>query len=160
MNDTAALRLWNYRDAVMFALPVKWTFEDDPGVQGLFYEDRADSGTLRVSVFQWTGDDEAHRNQILKNALGSGRIETLAQGVYMRHEIAQGEEGGEALSLYRWLVALALPSNTVRLIVYTYTLVLGQESDPLIASELSAVEWAARNAKYRYEVDLPLVDSP
>jgi hypothetical protein len=150
----------NYRDAVSFAVPATWVEEDEPGVQGTFYEDAEDSGTLRVSVMQWTGEDEADRNRIVKSILLPGEVETLAQGVYLKREVKPGSEDGEALKLHRWLVVLALPDNVCRLIAFTHTVTAAQEDDPSIVSELATVDAAVRGATYSYRTALPLVDSP
>jgi hypothetical protein len=158
--STVALKTIQYREAVSFAIPVTWKEEDEPGVQGTFYEDRPDTGTLRVSVMQWVGSDEADRNRIAKSILSPGTVETLKQGVYLKKEVKDGSERGEALKLYRWLVVLALPENTCRLVVFTHTVTAAQEKEPAIVDELAVVEFAVRNAVFSYETTLPLLDTP
>ncbi len=155
-----ALKTVRYRDAVSFPIPVTWKEEDEPGVQGTFYEDDPESGTLRVSVMQWVGSNEEDRNRIVKSILLPGSIETLKQGVYLKKEVEDGSEGGEPLKLHRWLVVLALPENTCRLVAFTHTVTSAQESDSAIVAELTAVDFAVKNAAYSYEPKLPLVDKP
>lgn len=150
----------SYRGAVSLPLPVTWKEEDEPGVQGTFYEDDADTGTLRVSVMQWLGSNEEDRNRIVKSILLPGNVETLKQGVYLKKEVNEGSEGGESLKLHRWLVVLALPENTCRLVAFTHTITAAQEDDQAIVAELATVDFAVRNAVYSYEPRLPLVDKP
>ena len=159
MSNDSALKMVSYRDAVTFAIPIGWTFEDEPGIQGTYYEDAPNSGTLRVSVMQWRGENEEDRNQILKSML-SGSVEQLKQGIYLTQEIAAGHEDGEDLALHRWVVALALPDNVCRVAVFTHTVVKGTEKEPQIAQELAAVDFAVRNAVFSYKTDLPLLDTP
>ena len=149
-----------YRDAVTFSIPSSWRFEDQRGVQGVFYEDLPDSGTLRVSVFQWEGKDEADRNRMLANALLPGDVDTLARGVYLRKEVKDAVESGEALRLHRWIVALALPENVCRIVVFTHTVTAAQEHEEGIVAELALVEHAVRNAQFSYSPRLPLIDEP
>lgn len=87
-----------------------------------------------------------------------GNVETLTKGVYLKEEVKEGLEEGEKLSLYRWSIALALPDNLFRLIVFTHTIVKGQEEDHKIAKELELIDRLVRNAKFSYQVDLDLVD--
>lgn len=159
-NPMTSHKIIDYRSAVSFAVPAEWVEEDEPGVQGTFYEDAEDSGTLRVSVMQWSGEDEADRNHIVKSILLPGEVETLAQGVYLKREVKPGFEDGEALKLHRWLVVLALPDNICRLIAFTHTVTAAHEGDPAIVSELATVDAAVRGATYSYRTTLPLVDSP
>ena len=159
-RPTMALKMVRYRDAVSFPLPVAWKVEDEPGVQGIFYNDAPGAGTLRVSALQWQGSNEEERNDIAKNILLPGEIETLAQGVYLKTEVKDGLEGGVALILHRWLVVLALPENTCRLVVYTHTVTADQEKEPSIVAELETVDFAVRNAAYSSEPHLPLLDKP
>ena len=158
--DPVALKIVRYRDAVSFPIPVAWKEEDEPGVQGTFYEDGPDTGTLRVSVMQWLGSSEEDRNRIVKSILLPGNVETLKQGVYLKKEVKDGSEGGESLKLHRWLVVLALPENTCRLVAFTHTITAAQENDQPIAAELTTVDFAVRNAVYSYEPKLPLMDKP
>lgn len=150
----------SYRDAVSFPIPVTWKMEDEPGVQGTFYEEAPDTGTLRVSVMQWPGTDEEDRNRILKTILLPGSVEALKQGIYLKKEVEDSAEEGEALKLHRWLVVLALPQNVCRLVTFTHTVTAAQEHDRAIAAELAAVDFAVRNAVYSYEPNLPLIDTP
>lgn len=158
--NTVALKMIQYRDAVSFPVPVTWKAEDEIGIQGTFYEDAPGTGTLRVSVMQWVGADEADRNRIAKSILLPGSVETLAKGIYLKKEIADASEDGESLKLYRWLVVLALPQHTCRLVVFTHTVTAAQEQDPAIVQELATVEFAVRNAVYSHETVLPVLDNP
>lgn len=155
-----ALKMVRYREAVSFPIPMSWKEEDEPGVQGTFYEDGPDTGTLRVSVMQWLGSSEDDRNRMIKSLLLPGTVETLKQGVYLTKEVKEVPEGGEPLKLHRWLVVLALPENTCRLVAFTHTITAAQENDRAIVAELATVDFAVRNAVFSYEPKLPLVDTP
>lgn len=155
-----ALKIVHYRDAVSFPIPATWNEDDEPGVQGTYYEDGPGTGTLRVSVMQWSGANEEDRNRRVKALLFPGSVETLKQGVYLKREIHDAEEKGEPLKLHRWLVVLALPENTCRLVVFTHTVTSAQEGDAAIQTELGIVDSAVRSAVYSYKPQLPLVDQP
>ncbi|RXE98083.1 hypothetical protein D9603_17480 [Pseudoalteromonas sp. PS5] len=150
----------NYRDAVSFQIPANWKVEDELGVQGTFYEDLPNTGTLRISVFEFASNSEDERNTKIKDTLLPGTVETLAKGVYLKKATLLGEEEGEKLSLYRWLVALALPENLFRVVIFTHTIVEGQESDPKIKRELDLIDASVRNAHYSYSTKLEFVDKP
>jgi hypothetical protein len=154
------LKMVGYRDAISFPLPISWVEEDERGVQGTFYEPGDSSGTLRVSVMQWTGTDEQDRNSILKSALLPGSIETLKKGIYLKKELKAGEEDGEALVLHRWIVALALPGHVCRIFIFTHTITEANEEDSDTIKELQIVDYAVRNAVYSYEPEIPLTDGP
>jgi len=157
-DEILDMKVINYRDAVEFKIPSNWNVEDEIGIQGTFYENLPDTGTLRVSVYEWQSESEQDRNTKLQSALLPGNIETLAQGIYLKEEIKEVQEGSEKLSLYRWSVALALPDNLFRLIVFTHSIVKGQEEDPKIAIELELIDNSVRTAKFSYKTDLKLVD--
>src|SRR5690349_1405913 len=78
-NDAVTLKMVRYRDAISFPIPVTWKEEDEPGIQGTFYEDAPDTGTLRVSVMQWLGSSEEDRNRIVESILLPGDVEALKQ---------------------------------------------------------------------------------
>jgi hypothetical protein len=159
-NSAIGLKTVRYREAVSFMIPRSWIEEDEPGLQGTFFEPGDDTGTLRVSVMQWTGTDEEDRNRILKAALLPGDIEVLKQGVYLKKEVKPGEEEGDALSLYRWIVALALPENVCRVVVFTHTVTKSSEEAPETIQELEVVDFAVRNAVFSYEPRIENVDDP
>ena len=159
-TDAVALKMVRYREAVSFPIPMAWKEEDEPGVQGTFYEDGLNTGTLRVSVMQWLGSSEEDRNRIVKSILLPGNVEALKQGVYLKKEVNDVSGGGESLKLHRWLVVLALPENTCRLVAFTHTVTAAQENDEAIVAELAIVDFAVRNAVFSYEPKLPIVDKP
>jgi hypothetical protein len=157
---TESLKKIKYRDAVEFQIPSNWTYEDEPGIQGTFYLDKADTGTLRVSVFEFESETEEERNNRLGNLFQSSNPETLAQGVYLKTEILEGKESGEKLLFYKWIVALALPDNLIRLVIYTHTIVEGQENESFIKNELEMVNESVRTAWYSFSTNLKAVDNP
>ena len=151
--------LINYREGVSFEIPNSWECQDESSVQLTLFEDRPDSGTLRLSLTDFSGNDMAHRDELIATALEGHVVEHFGDGLLLGKRVTEGQEGGELLKLHRWVVTIPVTSERFRTAIFTHTIVAGQETDPLITRELALVDKSIRNAQYSRAADLPLLDS-
>jgi hypothetical protein len=136
-----------YRGGIAsFDLPASWVEEYEAAGGGTFYEDRPDSGTLRLNVLGF--DSESTPAQEMAVSALKGAVERSAEGFPLHYEIRSAEEAGEQLEIHRWQVAIPVLPHTMRLAVFSYTILAGQQRDPRIAEELRVVDTAVRNASF------------
>ncbi len=135
---------------VVFRLPVDWFEEYEPSGGGTFYENRPDSGTLRLHVFEFEGSSETTAEEMIAHTrppiVPSGTSEVIQDGLVLQHYIKHAEENGEALHLYRWEVHIPVQPRTRRVACFTHTIVAGQEKRKRIAHELEMIDRSVREA--------------
>jgi len=136
---------------VRFSLPSHWREEYEPEGGGTFYEDRPDSGTLRLNVITAESKSGESPEQAAEHAFPAGSFETLPSGLHMRHRIVDAEERGTAIRLHRWEIAVPVPPARVRIVCFTHTILAKQESDPATVAELALVEQSIRSAEFSRE---------
>ncbi|MGZ4971381.1 MAG: hypothetical protein ACXWDN_01370 [Limisphaerales bacterium] len=135
---------------VQFRLPSRWREEYEPEGGGTFYEDRPDSGTLRLNVITVSKGSEPSE-RVIEHSFPAGSCKLLSNGLRMRYHIVAAEERGTPLRLYRWEIAVPVPPASVRIVCFTHTILASQESDPAILAELALVEQSIRNAEFSRE---------
>ena len=100
------MKLINYRGGVVrFSLPIGWVEEYEPLGGGTFYEDRLDSGTLRLNVLEFESPDKSAED-MAQQALQAFETILLPSGFQMRKRVAPAIENNEALNIHRWEVAV------------------------------------------------------
>jgi hypothetical protein len=138
----------SYRGGIVaFSIPATWKEEYEPSGGATFYEDRSESGTLRLNVLSASSKDEPAQKMALR-VFPSGTYELLANGFPMRYEIKDGDEGGVKLHLHSWSVAVPVPPHSLRLVIFRHAVLAGQESDPLIKTELDFLQQSIRHAVF------------
>ncbi len=148
------MKLINYRGGVVrFSLPIGWVEEYEPLGGGTFYEDRPDSGTLRLNVLEFESPDKSAED-MAQQALQAFETTLLPSGFQMRKRVAPAIENNEALNIHRWEVAVPVPPHCLRMCVFAHTVVAGQENDPRIASELAMIDNCVRDAVYSQELGI------
>lgn len=142
----------SYRGGIAeFELPADWREEyvDDGGAT--FYEDRPDSGTLRLSVHGFDGPESTTAADMVRTVFRpeSGMVdEDFQDGLRLRSYMTTTESNGESLNIYRWQVAVPVSPRSLRLLHFTHTILTGQESDEKIAAELRMIEASIRAGRY------------
>lgn len=131
-----------------FTIPETWREEYAPDGGGTFYEDKPDTGTLRLNVISL----EKNRPMTLEAAIGeifagSGH-ESLPMGFPMRRYVKEAEERGTTLHLHRWEILVPVLPNRWRLICFTHTVLAAHEKNPATQAELQLVDDIVRNADY------------
>ena len=140
----------HYRGGIVrFALPSDWVEEYEPDGGGTFYEDRPDSGTLRLSVLGF----ESHKpaEEAASTVFPQAEAELLPSGFWMRRDLVPAVEEGETIHIHRWEIAIPIPPHGLRLACFTHTVVAGQETDRAIAAELKMVDECIRAAEFGRE---------
>lgn len=140
-----------YRGGIArFDIPADWVEEYDPAGGGTFYENRPDSGTLRLNVLAFSSKSTP-AEEMARSVFKDHPSETLPSGFMMRHYIKTAEENGETLEIYRWEIAVPVKSCSLRLVMFAHTIVAGQQSDPRIAAELETIAQSVRGAEFSQE---------
>jgi hypothetical protein len=146
--DMTRTKTISYRGGVVtFLVPESWHEEYEPSGGGTFYEDRPDSGTLRLNVLSFSSKDEPAQQMALR-AFPTGSYEILSNGFPMQYEIKEATDHGEKLHLHSWSIAVPVPPHSIRLVVFRHTVLAGQESDPLIKSELDFLQSSISSAHF------------
>jgi hypothetical protein len=137
-----------YRGGIVsFLLPAHWREEYEPEGGGMFYDERAGSGTLRLDVVSFSSQRAEEPEAMCKSVSGP-QADTLGPGIFLKRYVAEAVEKGQPLHIHRWEVAVPVPPDSARLVIFSHTVLAGQESDPAIAAELSFVDEAVRAAAY------------
>ena len=125
-----------YRGGIVkFEIPVHWKEEYDPQGGGTFYEDRPDSGTLRLNVLSFSKKDGS--------ASGS-----VSQSVEITKEMKEATENGTPLHLYRWIAKYFISPIEMRVVIFTHTILARQEGDPRMKEELDLIDKSVREARF------------
>jgi hypothetical protein len=142
------LKTVNYRGGlVRFSIPANWLEEYEPEGGGTFYEDRPDSGTLRLNVLSFDSPDKP-ADEMARTAFPQETVERLPSGFSMRRYVKSANEKGQALDIHRWEIAVPVPPHGLRLVCFTHTILAGQQSDTRIATELKLLDASIRCAEF------------
>jgi hypothetical protein len=148
---TEATKVITYRGGIVtFKLPANWTEEYEPGGGGTFYEDRPNSGTFRLSVLSFSSNGSKAAEEMARTAHKSD-AEFLRGGLWLRTKVTSVVENGETLNVHHWDVAVPVPPDNLRIAMFSYTILAGQESDPVIARELGYLAESIRSADFSRE---------
>jgi hypothetical protein len=139
----------NYRGGmVAFELPSEWKDEYEAEGGGTFYQDKPNSGTLRLNVLSFAREEAKAPHQVVRDVFGADGYEMLPCGFAMRHGMKTGEEQGTQLHLHRWEVLIPLTPTSIRLVCFTHTLLASQEGTELAKHELGIVDSLVRTARF------------
>lgn len=148
------LKMISYRGGlVFFALPAIWREEYQPEGGGTFYDDRPDSGTLRLNVLSFSSKDVPAK-QMAATAFPNGSFELLQDGIPLRKTVVALEEGEHKLRLHSWEVAVPVPPNSLRIAAFRHTVLAEKEQDPQIVQELEFIDRSVRAATFSQESGL------
>jgi hypothetical protein len=132
---------------VVFSIPNQWLEEYEPEGGATFYEDKPDSGTLRLNVLSFDSKDTPAVQMAMK-VFPENSYELLPNGFPIRRYVKDAVEQGEQLRIHRWEIAVPVPPRSVRLLMFAHTVVRSQENDPRIKAELSFIDGSVRRAVY------------
>ena len=144
------MKVIGYRGGLIsFRIPAHWReeYEEDGG--GTFYEDIANSGTLRVSVITAAKKqddhqiiDQAHLFDMFRSSTkaSEGAVLKLDRGnVLLRYRQCAIEQG-EELAMHCWEIGNAMPPDQFKIAVFTYTILETLSSKPPAMTELALLE--------------------
>lgn len=153
-DEQVADKRIEFRNGLLsFTLPQAWVEEyDEEGAT--FYDDRDDSGTLRLDVATYAAPPEMDGAQVQAELLtvvaevDADALETLPSGASLVYNVEDDVEQGHAVVVHGWYLAKRLEPDLVRLAAFSYTVAAEQTDAPLAQEELDRVEALVRNARF------------
>ena len=134
---------------VTFRIPHHWIEEYERDGGGTFYEDRPDSGTLRLSTMTMEGQKPAEAEDLLAALKGKpADPELLETGDAIVTYEQPTEERGEALRTTYWLVANAIEPRHVRIAIFSYAVLAKHANAPATIAEVEMLDREIRNATF------------
>ena len=150
----SGMKLINYRGGIArFYLPSSWLEEYDHDGRATFFEDKSDSGTLRVSVIELDEprDDLGAADtvdDVIAEISATDSIERLPGGV----AIAQTRQivfvDGCELLWHTWHIGIPVGRAHFRIIIFTHAVRALQEFDPHIRQELAMLNRSIAEGAY------------
>jgi hypothetical protein len=146
----------NYRNGVVeFRVPASWKEEYSDTNGGVFYEDRPDSGTLRIKVITVTTPTAVHSRTAIEllNSLrqSQGLAEALSNGNALATAEQSSIERGQRIKTFHWFLANPVPPKHARLATFSYTVLQQREQSPEVARELKMLNEEVRVAEFSKE---------
>jgi hypothetical protein len=152
-----------YRGGVVtFRIPAHWREEYSDIEGGTFYEDRFDSGTLRLKVTTMLAPKHLQPCsatdvlQVVANGMRSKGVEGTTSGRNDGNAVFKYEnvtsEAGVSLSIINWIVANSLPPNRARVITFSYTVPEEQRNKSQIRQDLKMLEFEIEAAIFSPEL--------
>jgi len=143
----------NYRGGIArFNLPSSWVEEYDDEGGGTFYEDKPDSGTLRLNVMNIEKPPgQVRPTDTVDNVLAEisgAEVHRLPSGVVLAQSSHLADEEGEELSIETWYIGVTIASNHFRIIIFTYTILASQKSDANVLQEIATLNRSISEGDY------------
>lgn len=147
-----------YRGGIVrFKIPAKWVeeYEEDGG--GTFYQNRPDSGTLRLNILtarapdDIEGDLPVHALSTLPD-VNPEEITKLATGNALVRSLERTEEQGHKITLYWWYLANTVPPNHMRIANFSYTILTSQENLDSFRKEIELLDEQIKHAVFHPEL--------
>jgi hypothetical protein len=146
-HSPVKLKTVAYRGGIAkFSIPDSWLEENEPAGGATYYEDREDSGTLRLNVLQFESKEPSE--MMIQDLIRNQNYEPLQDELAIRREAESTAEDGETLDIYTWNVAVPVPPNAVRLAVFSYTILQSQSSESSFQREIELLGNSFRDAEY------------
>lgn len=142
------LKTVSYRGGIVrFSIPSNWLEGYEPEGGGTFYENRPDSGTLRLNVLSFDGPART-AEEIALAAFPQDVGELLPSGLRLHYYIKSANEDGEGLDIHHWDIAVPVPPHELRLVCFAHTILAGQQNDPKIVAELKLLDESICTAEF------------
>ena len=148
-----ALKAINYRGGIArFRIPQSWVEEYEEAGGGTFYEDGPNTGTLRINVMDFERPDTSSHPQNARDMLAgsdsSRDVQELPSGVAVARSSRVTTERDEELRIYTWQVGVVVTPAHFRMVVFTYTILAGQERAPAMQQELQMLDRLITEGEY------------
>lgn len=145
-KPSAMLKTISYRGGIVtFSVPKAWKEEYEPVGGGTFYDNRPDSGTLRLNVLSFDSQETPAPQMALK-AFPEGSFEILGSGLPFRQSMVQVTENQELLHIHKWDIAVPVQPRSLRLVLFSYTILASQETEAKTKAELALINESIRTA--------------
>ena len=151
-----------YRGGVVtFRIPSHWREEYSDFEGGMFYEDRPDSGTMRLTIISATAPKQLHTNSamelllIFTNQLKLQCTKAVRPdgNAVLKYEEAALERG-IPLTIFYWVVANPLPPLHARIATFSYAIPTVWRSEPRVRRDLEMLEAEIEAATFSPEVGI------
>ena len=138
-----------YRGGIVsFSIPQSWREEYASDGGGTFYEEKSDTGTLRLNVLSFEKKEPMPLDAATKEIFAGSDHEILPSGFPLRRYLKKAEERGTSLHLHRWEVLVPVLPSRWRLVCFTHTVLAAQEENSATKAELQFVDDMVRRADY------------
>ena len=97
-------------------------------------------GHLNIKCYQFPTNSEAQREHLVGSVYAQTEKKLLSEGVYWGIEELQGEEDGEQVAIFRWLVCSLLDQETFSLLIFNYSVEAGLVQKEAVSAEISMLE--------------------
>lgn len=138
---------------IKFSLPKHWIEKFEPDGGGMFYEDKPDAGTLRLSVITTKAPSKID-NKSARSALETfpdvkpGDVKDLRNGNAFVSIVERITEDGTPITLYWWYISNAAPPQSIRIAAFSYTVTTAKEQSPQTRAELRFLNEALQNVRF------------
>jgi hypothetical protein len=148
----SSLKSISYRGGIArFEIPSSWKEEYEPAGGATFYEDKPDSGTLRLNVLGFSSNGQQTGEEMIADVIAKSGFRPLHRGLAMRRYVKISEEDGEQLSIHYWEIAVPIEGCGVRLAVFSYTTLASQANDPQTQCEINLLARCIESADFSRE---------
>jgi len=138
-----------YRGGIAsFELPATWheEYADDGGATS--WDDVPDSGTLRLNVISFSSP---HSSKDMVSSMVAKGFEVADSGLaFMRRE-ETGVQDEDHLHIFWWEIAIPVEPRSMRLALFSHTILASQTTDPAIRAEVDWLERSIRAGTYSRE---------
>ena len=148
-----SMKLINYRGGIArFHLPSSWIEEYEPAGGATFFEDKPDSGTLRINIMDVDRPKDGHSTKtaydLISEISRTNSAERLTSGVVIAHSTQTAIENQQKLLLHTWHVGVCVTPTHFRIIIFTYTILAVQESAPNVQQEIAMLNQSISEGEY------------
>lgn len=132
----------SYRGGIItFQIPAHWKEEYQPEGGGMFYEDRPESGTLRLNVITAKAPEGKSPTNgyslFISTPLGKGeRLLQTSHGDGLKISKKSAVEKGVKIEMHCWQIAHCAPPSKIYIASFTWTILQSQDSDPKFQKEV------------------------
>jgi hypothetical protein len=147
----SAMKLINYRGGIArFYLPTNWVEEYDQDGRGTFFEDKPDSGTLRVSIIELDEprDDLDTVDDVVAEISATDSIERLPGGVAVAQTRQTVFVDGSEVLWHTWHIGIPVGRAHFRIIIFTHAIRALQQFDPHVCQELAMLNRSIAQGAY------------
>lgn len=147
-----------YRGGILkFQIPRHWKEEYEEEGGGTFYEDSADSGTLRLNVLTFESESPLGENssqELLKSISKQPEaiIENLPDKLSAMLSYSEyTQDGDDLLKMCFWNIANRIPPKHQRIALFSYCFLASQENSARIKDDLSMLNQSLRKCVFALE---------
>jgi hypothetical protein len=156
-KEPPVMKTISYRGgAVTFRIPESWNEEYSDTDGGTFYEDKPDSGTLRLKLITAESPSEITSDSAtsLLNTLRVVKGQAMRQpngNAFARYE-EESVDRGQKIKILYWLVANPVPPKHTRIATFSYTILRRKQRDSVTMHDIQMLEKEILEARFTTEL--------